>query len=578
MRPNQPQVIQGHFLGSGPKIAAQARPQFPGVIQRHPGAPQSHVAQAPVVQRMGAGKATQIPANQLNLRPAHTGQRLPEAVQRKMETVFGASFADVRIHVGHEAISMGARAFTHGSHIYFAPGQYQPTTPNGQRLLGHELAHVVQQKAGRVKNPFRAGVAVVQDPGLEAEADRMAMKVARMPMTPPGAAQPFAPGNPFPAKPLAPNVQAAVVQAKPAHAQQPFAPTQLTTAGPPQVIQGKFSNGFAQIIRFHHQSGTIQPKTTGSAIQLAPALAPLQPSGGRPIPVLVQRKMEKLFGADFNHVRIHEGPEAQQIGAKAFTMGSHIYFAPGQYNPTSAHGQRLLGHELAHVVQQRSNRVQNPFGSGMAVVQDLGLEAEAERMGLRAAPHKVNVQAKLIQCLGRNPMYRGPEIMVKMYRGTDYSWEKRAMETGRLMSKGLRDFRGKAPLEMASHTMDTNTGKFGVLSPRELRNLHSIASMHTSDTEGDVTPTSNYVSLTDDPSRVTEWGSRIYRFDMWRSDLWKGGVDWDRGGLEAEWLAEGGTRIYNVEVSIDKGRSWQTVPQQLDPESSTFFKRSEHVH
>src|SRR5690606_27769182 len=54
------------------------------------------------------------------------------------------------------------------------------------------------------------------------------------------------------------------------------------------------------------------------------------------------------------------------------------------YNPHSAHGQRLLGHELAHVVQQRAGRVRNPFGSGTAVVQDPALEAEAERMGVRA--------------------------------------------------------------------------------------------------------------------------------------------------------------------------------------------------
>lgn len=106
------------------------------------------------------------------------GQRLPELVQRKMEAAFNTSFADVRIYVGPQASSIGALAFTHGTDLYFAPGQYNPLTHQGQQLLGHELTHVVQQRAGRVKNPFGSGVAVIQDRALEAEADRMGRHAA----------------------------------------------------------------------------------------------------------------------------------------------------------------------------------------------------------------------------------------------------------------------------------------------------------------------------------------------------------------------------------------------------------------
>jgi hypothetical protein len=98
-----------------------------------------------------------------------------------MESFFGANFADVRIHVGHEASSIGALAFTIGSDLYFAPGQYNPQTMQGQQLLGHELTHVVQQRAGRVRNPLVSGTAVVQDPALEAEAERMGMRAATSP-------------------------------------------------------------------------------------------------------------------------------------------------------------------------------------------------------------------------------------------------------------------------------------------------------------------------------------------------------------------------------------------------------------
>jgi hypothetical protein len=103
---------------------------------------------------------------------------IPDDVRTKMETAFGTDFSDVRVHIGHEASSLGAIAYTWGSNIHFAPGQYNPYTLQGQKLLGHELWHVVQQKSGRVKNPFGGGVAVVQDHALEAEADRMGIKAA----------------------------------------------------------------------------------------------------------------------------------------------------------------------------------------------------------------------------------------------------------------------------------------------------------------------------------------------------------------------------------------------------------------
>lgn len=145
------------------------------------------------------------------------------------------------------------------------------------------------------------------------------------------------------------------------------------------------------------------------AQQLPPGL--IRPSGGgRPLPDSVRTKMESFFGADFSDVRIHVGPEAPSIGALAFTMGSSLYFAPGQYNPDSPQGQALLGHELAHVVQQRQGRVRNPFGSGVAVVQDPHLEAEADRLGLRAAGHKLpqSVQAKRVPGRPAPAVGKGP--------------------------------------------------------------------------------------------------------------------------------------------------------------------------
>jgi hypothetical protein len=66
--------------------------------------------------------------------------------------------------------------------------------------------------------------------------------------------------------------------------------------------------------------------------------------------------MEHHLGFDFAGVRVHEDATAarltDQFNAHAFTTGRDIYFAPGMYRPGSRSGDRLLAHELTHVVQQ----------------------------------------------------------------------------------------------------------------------------------------------------------------------------------------------------------------------------------
>jgi hypothetical protein len=96
-----------------------------------------------------------------------------------MEAAFGANFAAVRIHESPEALSISAFAYTRGEHIHFAPGQYQPEHSAGQKRLGHELAHVLQQRFGRVPAPHGRSGLINQDPGLEIEADRLGHRVSR---------------------------------------------------------------------------------------------------------------------------------------------------------------------------------------------------------------------------------------------------------------------------------------------------------------------------------------------------------------------------------------------------------------
>jgi len=176
---------------------------------------------------------------------------------------------------------------------------------------------------------------------------------------------------------------------------------------PSRVMQGRFL-------------GSLQAK--GNAFALPPSFT--LPSGpGQKLPEDVCGKMESFFRADFSGVRVHVGPEASAIGAQAFTVGDAIVFAPGQYDPKTTRGQQILGHELAHVVQQRSGRVRNPFGAGLAVVQDPALEAEADRMGQRAV-----LSVQMAPAPGA-PSWAGPRgaAALQPYKvlGSEklYSWE-----------------------------------------------------------------------------------------------------------------------------------------------------------
>jgi hypothetical protein len=138
----------------------------------------------------------------------------------------------------------------------------------------------------------------------------------------------------------------------------------------------------------------VQAHGSRDSFEIDPVKVGLARGGGKALPEALLGKMEAAFSADFSSVRVHVGPQASRIGAIAFTTGNDIYFAPGQYQPDTISGQQLLGHELAHVVQQRQGRVRT-LGGGVSVVQDRVLEAEADRLGARAAAYRGRLQAKM---------------------------------------------------------------------------------------------------------------------------------------------------------------------------------------
>jgi hypothetical protein len=212
-------VIQGSFLQSRPSGAA-VRPLSGLAPAGRPAPLAAHVGAA-----LGAKAPNGLPMAQLRPRPracepgtiyqvdplvlrkSGAGQPLSRELRQQMERVFGAHFSEVRVHVGPQAGKIGAQAFAVGSDLFFAPGKYDPKTPAGRQLIGHELAHVVQQRTGRARGSHGERLVVLQDPLLEAEAERMGRRVARELVLP--AALPARPGR---LADLVPTVRGACVQ------------------------------------------------------------------------------------------------------------------------------------------------------------------------------------------------------------------------------------------------------------------------------------------------------------------------------------------------------------------------------
>jgi len=113
--------------------------------------------------------------------PTTGGEALEPFTRHPLEAHFGADLGDVRVHTNTEAAesatSLDALAYTSGRDIYFASGMYAPARSSGQRLLAHEVAHVVQQSSGKEPSiaTKTAGVKIgAPDDSLESEAEMQA--------------------------------------------------------------------------------------------------------------------------------------------------------------------------------------------------------------------------------------------------------------------------------------------------------------------------------------------------------------------------------------------------------------------
>jgi len=147
-------------------------------------------------------------------------------------------------------------------------------------------------------------------------------------------------------------------------------------------ISGHSFDNLSIVPGIHQTSNEAPIGAEGGAIGDAVARRVRDPvERGVPLSSDVQSRMGRGFGADFSDVRIHTDREAwrlnQELGARAFTVGSDVFFGRG-----TARDDRTMAHELSHVLQQRSLSATTGLNVG---AKDDPLERQAESVAATVA-------------------------------------------------------------------------------------------------------------------------------------------------------------------------------------------------
>ena len=151
-------------------------------------------------------------------------------------------------------------------------------------------------------------------------------------------------------------------------------------------------------------------KTTQASPQLESSLSSL--SGGSPLDAQSLAFFEPRFGADFGQVRLHTDASAAQmaksLNAKAFTLGNDIAFGANQYSAHTPAGRSLLGHELAHVVQQQGAQQGRVQGKWLQRKE----EVSEEFQGTPNAVNNTKAKPELKPWLGNAPMETHGQVAI----------------------------------------------------------------------------------------------------------------------------------------------------------------------
>ncbi|MFC3960204.1 DUF4157 domain-containing protein [Halovivax cerinus] len=191
-------------------------------------------------------------------------------------------------------------------------------------------------------------------------------------------------------------------------------------------------------------------------------------SSGQSLDASIQRAMEDRMGDAFGDVRIHTGPKAanacEDINARAFTVGNHIAFNAGEYDPESAAGQHLLAHELAHVRQQTGGVV------SMLSQEDLELEIDPDPEQEREA----EVTAKRV--------VSGRELGIQRLANTEVYIQRFPWDQSNLNSSNGDGYDSRAD-DGLGHPVKNRSARFGSAMRTDYRKTFFKAYPHL---EGDV--------------------------------------------------------------------------------------------
>ena len=219
-----------------------------------------------------------------------------------------------------------------------------------QRHYGNGAIQRLMQRAAGSRQPVVQAKLTLGQPGdkYEQEADRVAEQVMRMPdplvqrIGEPEEMDEEA-GNLIQAKSLAASALP-LVQRKCASCEQE------EPHGMELVQPKRLANQSSPIVQRQTE------ETPGQALTVAPNVAARierLKGGGQPLSQATRDFFEPRFGYDFSKVQVHTDSETTNaINARAYTSGKDVVFRPGQYNPNTHEGKKLLAHELTHIVQQ----------------------------------------------------------------------------------------------------------------------------------------------------------------------------------------------------------------------------------
>jgi Domain of unknown function (DUF4157) len=186
----------------------------------------------------------------------------------------------------------------------------------------------------------------------------------------------------------------------------------------------------------HEESNRVQIERSALSeqpIEAPPIVHDVLRSPGHPLDPSTRARMEARFGYDFSQVRVHADAQASDsaraVNARAYTVGRHVAFASDEYTPHSIEGQRLLAHELTHVVQQqtltgtvrtpvmRQEKPVPPSYSGCQPTQQAALDAT-----VKDARRKINAPASVVAGAYGRPgsvMAANKALLMKHFHTTD---------------------------------------------------------------------------------------------------------------------------------------------------------------